>query len=185
MTEYIKEDLFLEQMHRKHKISDVVCDFYTEGCIVALERNGHISKNVYLSVDGITEKKYRLIWDKKVNTNGWQEDKVIAEFGGYCMAFLLVSELTEFTVLRQAKTRTGVDFYIGYNEKSRLSDQENFFKDLVRMEVSGILKENGSNTVQKRYKKKLDQTRQSDHQKIPVFIAITEFGSPKSKFLMK
>ena len=55
----------------------------------------------------------------------------------------------------------------------------------ARLEISGINKEEGSNTVEARIKTKIKQVQQSDEMKIPVYISISELNSPKSIFIQK
>ncbi|WP_200978610.1 hypothetical protein [Echinicola sp. 20G] len=177
-------DLFIEDLNSKHpNISKAICDFYSEGCIAALVKNGHVD-GVTVLVDGIVKQKYKLRWTKEISDAGWQEEKVISEFAGYAMAFILVFELTDYTILHQSATGTGIDYYLCHKKGTKGYDEKNFLKG-ARLEVSGIFKESKTNTLDVRLKSKINQTKPSDNSGLPAYISVTEFSNPKSSFVEK
>ena len=78
---------------------------------------------------------------------------------------------------------TGVDYWLGYKEGHANYDEFNFMN--ARLEISGINKEDGSNTIEKRVETKKQQVKKSDGMNIPVFISVSEFSKPKSVFIKK
>jgi hypothetical protein len=54
--------------------SPTQCDFLTENCIVAFEKNNH-STGCKLSVTGDNNTTFEIEWFKKVNIAGYKEDK--------------------------------------------------------------------------------------------------------------
>ena len=77
-------------------------------------------------------------------------------------------------VTKQSKRRTGFDYWLG--EKKDILG----FKDLARLEVSGILR--GSNgQINQRLKEKIDQTKKSDNLGLPAYVVIVEFSQLQVK----
>jgi len=101
-----------------------------------------------------------------------------AEHGAYCVAFILIHELTDYKVIKQAKRKTGFDYWLGDRE------EELPFTDKARLEVSGILRGNQSQ-INQRIKKKEKQIEQSSELNIPAIIIVTEFSKPISKVVTK
>ena len=54
------------------------------------------------------------------------------------------------------------------------------FTPKARLEVSGIMHENDSNTAEKRFRQKANQTSQSDDTRLPAYISVVEFSAPKA-----
>ena len=99
------------------------------------------------------------------------------EYGAYGLAMLLMLELTPFTVIRQSKRGTGVDYWLGYKDAPKP------FQDAARLEVSGIL--NGDDSaVRSRVKVKHNQTYPSDGL-LPGYIVVVEFGRPIAQVVQK
>ena len=108
-----------------------------------------------------------------------QDDAV--EHGAEAITFLLVREITPFTAIKRAVTGEGIDYWLGYDN----GDAQNLFlKSDARLEISGILRERGSNTVKNRLKAKIKQTAPTDHS-FPVYISVVEFSKPKSEMVIK
>lgn len=97
------------------------------------------------------------------------------EHGAECVAILLVSRMTDHNVVRRARKRTGIDYYVG---RKIVDEKHNeLLVDCARLEVSGIFQGKPSE-IRKRYKTKILQTKQSDDSQLPVYIVIVEFGTP-------
>lgn len=160
------------------------CDYFTEGLSVGLEKQGNDS-GVVLEVTGIRDLKLKVEWTKCTEEihRSWKEPKKIAEMGATALAFFLTEKLTEFVPTEEALIGTGVDYWLGYKEHHENFDEDNFMN--ARLEISGINKEEGSNTVEARTKIKKKQVQKSDEMKIPVYISISELNSPKSIFIQK
>ena len=159
--------------------STTQCEFLTENCIVALEKNNHAS-GCKLDVVGDTTKCFNLKWSNKVNTAGYKEPKKIIEHAAEAISFFLSSKFTNFTVIEEALIGTGIDYWLGYDEFHQLYDPKNFI--LARLEISGINKENPTNSLEKRVKEKMQQSKTSDNSKLPAYISVVEFATPKAFF---
>ena len=110
------------------------------------------------------------------------EGREQAEFGAYALAFLIVSEHSEYNVIEQAVIGTDFDFWLGHDSSHPHYDPHNFLK--ARLEVSGILK--GENTlINRRLNRKIRQVSISDKLNIPAIIIICEFSKPISVIFVK
>jgi hypothetical protein len=157
-------------------LSQVQCNFYSEACAVAFEKNNHISETK-LTVDGVYKGSFQVVWEKATSLTGWQDNDVIAENAAIAIACFLVTEVTEYTIVRQSIKGTGFDYWLGYKTEHPKFDPSNFL--LARLEISGIF--HGTSTdLNSRVQKKLKQVDRSAKMKLPAFIAVTEFGNCKS-----
>ena len=153
--------------------------YYSNAAAVCLEEN-NFKGNTELIVDYTKPALCNISW-KCVNqqVKDFHNDlNYAAEQGAYCIAFLLIHKLTDYKVIRQAKRKTGFDYWLG--EK----DEEYPFTNKARLEVSGLLKGN-KNQINSRIKIKKKQTEQSDKLNLPAFVIITEFSKPISKIELK
>ena len=131
------------------------------------------------------KKEFPIIWDKNTSdlqklSLSYNSDDGI-EFGAEALSLLLVRECTEYTAVRRAANGEGIDYWLG----KKRGNVNNFFsvKD-ARLEISGILKESNTNTIQTRVNRKLNQTKPTDGTS-PVFVSIIEFSYPKSEMVLK
>ncbi|MCB0567347.1 MAG: hypothetical protein KDD01_23510 [Phaeodactylibacter sp.] len=171
----IKKTLHLELLSQFVKnISSNQCNYYAEGCIIALEELGH-QPGVKLKVEGVKSASFILRWDALPQKSGWQESRDIAEAGSIALAFFVILELTDFQIIQQAVIGTGFDYWLGYKEDHTLYDPDNFIN--ARLEVSGILNERKKGII-KRIRQKTKQVSKSDDLNIPAFIVVVEFGTP-------
>lgn len=175
--------LTLEELKETIELfSPVQCDFLSENCIVAMENNNH-SSGCKLSVTGDSTLDFQISWAKTVNKAGYKEEKKITEHAAETIAFFLTKSLTEYSVVEESRIGTGVDYWLGYNSSSEKYDPKNFFQ--ARLEISGINKETPTNTLEKRVKEKKEQTKPTDHLKLPAYISVVEFSTPKAHFSKK
>jgi len=107
-------------------------------------------------------------------------EKKIIEHAAEAIAFFLTPRVTEFSVIEEAIIGTGFDYWLGYDESHDSYDSKNFLQ--ARLEVSGIKSESITNTIQKRVKEKKQQTIKSENLKLPAYVSVTEFASPKTYF---
>jgi hypothetical protein len=159
--------------------SPIQCDFLTENCIVGLEDYLH-SSGCILKVDGDNLTDFEINWKRKVKKAGYRESKKIIEHGAEALSFLLSTELTEFTIIEEALIGTGIDYWLGFDEKHPLYDPRNFFQ--ARLEISGIGKESPTNSIEIRIQKKKVQSSASDSYKLPAYLSIIELATPKAYF---
>ena len=106
----------------------------------------------------------------------WSDHPVAVEFGAYGVAFLLIRELTEFTVIERARKGHGFDYWLGHDDE--------LFQRKARLEVSGM--SSGSDQdIHARTKEKLNQTKPSDESGLAAYIVVVEFRHPISMVTLK
>ncbi|MDQ3191767.1 MAG: hypothetical protein M3Q58_09245 [Bacteroidota bacterium] len=175
--------LTLEELKETIELfSPIQSDFYAENCIVAMENNSHVSGCV-LSVEGDKSEQFQIKWTKVFMKAGYKEEKKITEHAAETISFFLSKNFTEYTVIEEAKIGTGIDYWLGYDVKHAKYDAKNFIQ--ARLEISGINKESPTNTLLKRVKEKKEQTKPSDTKKLPAYISVVEFSTPKAFFCKK
>lgn len=157
-------------------LSLVQCNYYSEACAVAFQKNSHVSETK-LTVDGIYKGSFQIAWEKVATLTGWQDNDVVAENAAIAVACFLITEVTEYTIVRQSIKGTGFDYWLGYKKEHPKFDPNNFL--LARLEISGIF-QGTSGELNGRVQKKLKQVDRSAKMKLPAFIAVTEFGNCKS-----
>jgi hypothetical protein len=116
----------------------------------------------------------------QMQRNHGQDLPYTCEQAAYGIAFLLILELTDYTIIRKSVKTTGVDWYLGFK-----NDPNNLFQDAGRLEVSGLLYESANNTLRSRAKIKLKQTSPTDSKDLPVYVIISEFGKPEAWVMKK
>jgi len=136
---------------------------------------------VELKVSGTFTATYNVYWKRvtKQMLRCWNDPEVATEHAAYGVAFLIIKDLTEYTVIERSYKGTGFDYWVGYD-----SDEELIFQEKARLEVSGI--RNGNTTqINSRVKQKVEQVAPSDDSGLPAFIVVVEFGTPLSKVVRK
>ncbi len=148
-----------------------------EAAAICLEKSGH-KCGVELLVTGDLIGYFKLYWPKVTDQmrRCWNDYEVTTEQGAYAIAFLIIRELTNFTIIERSFKGTGIDYWLG--DKNDL-----FFRRKTRLEVSGIRKGNQS-TIKNRLNIKLKQTTRS-HSLLPVHIIIVEFSRPTAQVVLK
>jgi hypothetical protein len=144
--------------------------------------DGNHSQGVELKVDGTFTAKYSVYWQEVTDQmrRCWNDLEVTTEFAAYGIAFLLIRDLTEYTVIRRSRKGTGFDFWLGTEE----GEDDLHLENKARMEVSGIRK--GDETLVKaRVNQKLEQVKLSDRLGLPVFVVVVEFSQPLSQVVKK
>ncbi len=156
-----------------------------ESCVWCLTKCEHSNGIIIESLFCDRSDCYCVIWDDdNINLHNifraYNSDDAI-EFGAEAIALLLIKEHTPYTAIERAVKGTGIDYWLGYK-----SDNATilFSKTDARLEITGILKERGANTIKNRIKRKMKQTEASDHT-FPVYISVIEFSGPKAEMIMK
>jgi len=154
-----------------------------ESCIWCLTASSHGNGVSMEVIEESRSDSYILTWpdaeiDLAATQRSFNQDDA-TEAGAEAIALLLAIDRTEYTAVQRAVTTTGIDYWLGYRDNS-----ENPFKQAGRLEVSGIFKENETNTVTSRLKRKLKQTLPTDHT-FPVYVIIVEFGQPYATMVRK
>ena len=151
-----------------------------EAGAICFEEQNH-PNGVELNVDGAFTATYKVYWQKVTDQmlRCWNDYEVTTEHAAYGIAFLLICDLTEYTVIERARKGTGFDFWLGKGgNEGELPLQK------ARMEVSGIRRGNHSR-VQARVRQKLEQVKPSDSLDLPAYIIVVEFSIPLSKVVKK
>lgn len=159
-----------------HALTKAKGESLAECATVCFYSQGH-SQNVMLSVKGshdvmrqldcpqITEQMLRCYHDLEE----------AAEDGACGVAILLIRHLEGLTVVKRSRKGTGIDYWMGHKDNS--GDP---FKEMARLEVSGLLKPTDSQFSQ-RVKQKILQAKQSEGTKLPYYVVVVEFSTPRAK----
>ncbi|MDR0866054.1 MAG: hypothetical protein LBO74_14135 [Candidatus Symbiothrix sp.] len=161
-------------------ISLTACNNYYEACMVCLHRNQHKSK-IKFELKGDIDDKITLNWENYFDDQidrTWQDQIYCTDHGAVCLSVLLVKKYTNYTIIQRARIGTGFDYWLG-------KENEVLFQSSARLEISGIFKESEQNSVNRRFNIKRRQTDKSDNLRLPVYISIIEFSTPKALFAKK
>jgi hypothetical protein len=154
-----------------------LCRVYSEACAVCLDEQ-KLSQGAVMKIIGDLPSSLKLTWNPATQQmfRAHNDEEVATEYGALCIAFHLINNLTDFTVLERSRKGTGFDYWLGYNK-------DTLFQNKVRLEVSGI--RNGTmNILNKRVKIKLKQTTPTDGT-LPAYIIVVMFNEPISKVVNK
>jgi len=149
-----------------------VCDFFSQAASVCLDNQNH-SQGIVFKVEGDLSSEFQLFWNEVTQQmrDSWDDMSDTTEDGACCLAMLIVQKLTEYKVIRRARKKTGFDYWLGDKK------DEYPFQEKARLEISGILKGNKSQ-IRQRIREKIEQTKQSNHLKLPAYIVVVEFSTP-------
>jgi hypothetical protein len=154
-------------------ISRVLGAAHAEACLVSLEHHKHQS-GIILRVEGTFTNELQLTWSDTVTKQierSWDDMINTVEWAACGIAFLLMEELTGFTVIRQARKGNGFDYWLGNENKDT-----RMFQEKAYLEVSGILKAGQKSTIKARLTQKLAQI--DDVEDIPAYAIVVEFSQP-------
>lgn len=177
-----KHKLPLTELHSKLSyINPEYSKVLAQAAGVCFEDQSH-PNGVELQVDGEYKAKYEVYWpliDDNIR-NCWSDEQYATEHGAYGVAFLLILDLTEYTVIERSRKGTGFDYWLGKVNQ----DGGVLFQDKARLEVSGI--RNGDlGQVRSRTKEKTEQVNPTNNTGLPAYIVVVEFGSPRSRVAKK
>ena len=150
-------------------------------CLTKCEHDNGVKITYTVCDDNVC---YSIKWNNKIDIDGilraYNIDDAV-EFGAEALSLLLIREKTDFTAIQRAARPSGIDYWLGYKKE----DNNSLFSIAdARLEISGILREKGSNTIKNRIKEKLKQIHASDRI-FPVFVSIIEFSHPKAETVRK
>ncbi len=150
-----------------------------EACAVCLADQGH-APGVELKVNGDFTAVFKLYWQEVTDQmlRCWNDSEYTTEQAAYGIAFLVIQELTDYTIIQRSRKGTGFDYWLGKKTEAN----ELPFQNAVRLEVSGIRKGDDSR-VKARVKLKVEQVGPSD-QALPAYIVVVEFSKPLA-FIVK
>jgi hypothetical protein len=183
MTEQPFKVLVLANILNISRLSKNRAATFAEACAVCLNYHKHpygVVLSTQLTTNNTTEYKFEIQNWGIVDTimiASWQDPKEVAEDGATGLAFLLIYELTNFTVIERSWGGTGVDYWLGYKD-------DILFERKARLEISGLL-EASSSRVKARVKEKLKQTKLSDSLENPAYIIVVEFSKPLAQVVKK
>jgi hypothetical protein len=130
---------------------------------------------VILEIEGDFSATFQLDWHPVTDQiqRCWNDEEYTTEQAAYGIAFLLILQLTNLTVIERSRKGTGFDYWLGIQDPFATLP----FQKMARLEVSGIRKGNQSQ-INARVKQKTEQTRPSDTQGLPAYIIVVEFSRP-------
>ncbi len=178
------DEFHLDQLHPMFNISAGKAGMMMEACVWCMSYHKH-HNGVLLEVEYKNNKgNYRVFWPEnsinieKLNNNYNHDDAV--EFGAEAIAIFVSYSQIGFRSLQRSKTKTGIDYWISFTE-----DEDGLpFQNAGRLEISGIMKENGNNTVKNRIKIKNNQTMQSANTLLPAYIVVVLFEKPSAQMVV-
>jgi len=145
---------------------------------VALDRF-HTNSNAEIEflIDGVV-KTANLNWDSNFSKAAMKEMTEAANQGGVAMAMFVMSILEDFKYVEQSEIGEGVDYRFMKNEPK--DDDLNFLENPHYVEVSGILEESNSNTLNGRIKIKHNQIKRGARRDEESSVIVTLFRQPKT-----
>lgn len=147
-----------------------------EAGAICLTDEAHVP-GVILKVEGEFSTTFTLDWQDVTEQarRCWNDKEYTTEQAAYGIAFLLILQLTNLTVIERSRKGTGFDYWLGIQNTTATLP----FQRAARLEVSGIRKGDRSQ-INARVKQKTEQTRASDEQGLPAYIIVVEFSHPIS-----
>jgi len=148
-----------------------------EAAGVCLEHRQHTS-GAHLTVQGIATETFEIHWQAVTEKmqRCWGDLQAATEHGAYGVAFLLIMDLTEYTIIERSYKGTGFDYWLG-------KKNDDLFQKKARLEVSGILA-GEEKEIKDRVRQKKKQTDPSDGKR-PAYIVVVEFSAPTARVVKK
>lgn len=128
-------------------------------------------------IDG-DSRKVKISWDSNFSKSTMKEEIDIANHGGVAMAWFVMSVLLDYGYVEQTEIGTGVDYRFMKDEPN--DDDLNFLNNYHYVEISGILEESRSNTLNGRLKTKHSQIGRGSKRDMPSSVIVTLFCEPKT-----
>lgn len=137
-------------------------------------------KGVEIKIEGIKKTSFSILWKTVTEQMKccWNDEEYTTEHAAYAVAFLLISELTEFTVIERSRKGTGFDYWLG----KKGNPKQLPFQDKARLEVSGIRNGN-NNQIEQRVTGKIKQISKSNNLGLKSYIIVVEFSLPISRVI--
>lgn len=138
---------------------------------VCLDSQGHECE-VLLKGKGIYTGNYTLCRCEVTNQmkRSWADLQEATEEGACGVAILVVSKETKYKTIERSCKGTGIDYWLG--------DEDSFLlQRKARLEVSGTL-EGDEKELKSRLQQKIEQTKRSDHTRLPAVVVIVGFKEP-------
>lgn len=157
-------------------IPEEAVGFYKHNCMVCLDSQNHHSGVKLKVFHSDSYREFGICWNGEVTDELRRAyaDLVRATDNAACaIALLIIREITEMTAVEQAIRGTTIDYYLSH----KMQEDELIFNYAARLEVSGILRENESNTVNGRVKEKINRLKPG----LCTYVIVVEFSNPMSK----
>lgn len=183
MNQSITKSLSIESLGSDVSvITDEMVGFYKVNCIVCFDKHGYQS-GVQIKVHHSDQNDtFEIIWNGMVeerHRRACRDQNKMVDFAACTIALLLVQQLTEYTAVEQSNVGTTIDYYLS----PKTQDDTLIFNNAARLEVSGILQENESNTVERRIRTKIRRLKPDPRGRLPTFILVVEFSQPWAKMV--
>jgi len=165
-----------------HGVTSAVGAALGEAGAICFESQHHANGIVKLTVDGMFQTEYQVSWSPVTDQMArcWNDPEYATEQGAYGVAFLVMMNLSGFTVIERSRKGTGFDYRLGLE-----SNPDGLpFQDTARLEVSGI-RAGSASTIKTRVNQKLDQISRSDNTNLPSYVVVVEFSAPLSRVVKK
>jgi len=175
--------LVLESLSdQAYPVTPSASGFYKEQCMVCFHKNGHRSGVALKVIHQGTCSTFQVYWTGDVTErmllSAYVDHNKLVDFGACAIALLLIPKLTGYKVIQQSAIGTTIDYYLAPQDQN----DDLIFNHAARLEVSGILKESETNTVEARVKRKLGRLKES---RLPAYIIVVEFSQPWSEMVEK
>jgi hypothetical protein len=150
--------------------------FYKQNCMVCFDSQSHAS-GIGMAVEHPTSvTSFRIVWEGAVTDQmrrAYADMTKATEYAACAVSLLIIPEITEYTAFEQAIRGTTIDYYLC----SKKREDKLIFNRSARMEATGILCENSTNSIEKRLAEKRNRLSLG----LPTYIVAVEFSTPKSK----
>lgn len=171
----------LDDIRSVADISTGKAAYLKEACIWCMDYCGHKSGDQVKAVHENGNGFHPVVWTEteknfvKIKESFNFDDAI--EFGAEAIAFFITTTYTQYERVLRSSTTTGIDYWLGYK-----SPELDFpFQRAARLEVSGIMEEKGTNTLDRRINAKFKQTKQSDNTSLPVYVVVVVFNRLMAK----
>jgi hypothetical protein len=161
------------------------CQDFLHALLICLRDQRHQTGVILTVIDADdTRLTFRLRWNDEVTEQmllTWTDMQEATEEAAYALSFLLILNLTDYTIIGRSAKTTGIDWWLGEKSGEDLLP----FDKKARLEVSGILRENSESRIRSRVTQKMNQVQQSDDTELPAYITVIEFSQPVAYVVTK
>lgn len=151
-------------------VTAVLAQAHWEALLVCLHDQRH-EPLTKLILNGDDKQQIMITWSNVVDDQvlrAWDSKEVATEWGAVGLALIMIEKLTQYTVVRRARTGTGFDYWLGQKD-------DPLFQKTAKLEVSGIRHALYESTVNARVRQKWKQVGDS---KLISFVIVVEFSRP-------
>lgn len=182
----LNEDNLKQLFKRVKCFSPKMLGCQSLAAVLCLQKQGHNSPKEG-RVTGDWSGPMRISWEQENQffEKGWDE-RVMTEWGSTMIALYLVTSqnyrvLQKVPVSSPSIGETGFDYWL----KDTNSNRTPGLKNMVRLEISGILQETVENSINARVGKKIKQIKKSNDKGYGAIILIVEFSNPEARICQK